>query len=350
MKTGKSLVDLATELQRQSESKKDYLADTRAVALVPTDHGVTLSGVNGGMSIKPLAHSQIAETVGIPKPYYDRMLAEAPHLLATNVNEWFTRKPQRRLVRTLDNSVRAMLSDSYRPLDSYDLAEAVLPKLQEMGARVISCDVTDRRFYLKAVTDRTEGIVKVGDTMQAGIAISNSETGHGSLRVEALDFRLVCSNGLISEQAVRKAHLGRSGGNLDAIEDAREFFRDETREADDRAFFLKVRDAVGSMFNQERFDKRLNKYREASELMIEADPVKVVEATAKRLTLNKEEESGVLKHLIRGGDLSLFGLVNAVTRLAEDVDSYDRSTELEAFGGRIMALPARDWKSLATAV
>lgn len=350
MKTGKSLVDLATELQRQAESKKDYLADTRAVQLEPIKDGVRLTGVNGGMAIKPLAHGQIAEAVGIPKPYYDRMLAEAPQLLADNVNTWFIRKPQRRLVRTLDNSVRAMLSDSYRPLDSYDLAEAVLPKLQEMGARVISCDVTDRRFYLKAVTDRIDGLVKVGDAMQAGIAVSNSETGHGSLRVEALDFRLVCSNGLISEQAVRKAHLGRSGGNLDAIEDAREFFRDETREADDRAFFLKVRDAVGSMFNQERFEKRLDKYREASTLMIEADPVKVVEVVAKRLTLNKTEETSVLQHLIRGGDLSMWGLVNAITRTAEDADDYDRSNDLEVMGGRVMALPAKDWKSLATAV
>ena len=79
---------------------------------------------------------------------------------------------------------------------------------------------------------------------------SYSEVGQGSLRVEALDVRLVCTNGMISEQAVHKAYLGCNGGrNLDAIEDAREFFRDETRQADDRAFFLKVRDAVGAMFD-----------------------------------------------------------------------------------------------------
>ena len=49
----------------------------------------------------------------------------------------------------------------------------------------------------------------------------------------------------------------RKGRNCsDAIEDAREYFRDETRRADDRAFFLKVQDAVGAMFNAERFNKR----------------------------------------------------------------------------------------------
>ena len=66
----------------------------------------------------------------------------------------------RKLVRTLNNSVRAFLSDSYRPLDNYDLATAVLPKLADLQARVMSCEVTDSRFYLKAVTDRVQGEVK----------------------------------------------------------------------------------------------------------------------------------------------------------------------------------------------
>src|ERR1043166_4992015 len=80
-------------------------------------------------------------------------------------------------------------------------------------------------------------------TARAGVVVSNSEVGQGSLRVEALDFRLVCLNGMIREAAVRKAHLGRGSRGQDAIEDAREYFRLETQQADDRAFFLKVQDA-----------------------------------------------------------------------------------------------------------
>jgi hypothetical protein len=57
----------------------------------------------------------------------------------------------------------------------------------------LSCDVTESRFYLKAVTDRVQGEVKQGDAIQAGLVVSNSEVGQGSLRVEALDSRLVCT-------------------------------------------------------------------------------------------------------------------------------------------------------------
>jgi hypothetical protein len=283
----------------------------------------------------------------IPKPYYDRMLADAPDLLARNVNEWLTRQPARKLVRTLDNQVRAILSDSYRPLDNLELAEAVLPKLVDLKAAVVSAEITEHRFYLKAVTDRVQGEVKVGDVIQAGLVVSNSEVELGALRVEELDYRLVCLNGMIRDQAVRKAHLGRNGRAGDAIEDAREYFGDAKRKADDRAFFLKVGDAVGAMFNAERFNKRLDQYREAGTRAIDADPVAVVEVAAKRFDLNEAERTSALTHLIRGGDLSHWGLANAVTRAAQDVESYDRATELEALGGTVIELKPSDWRALA---
>ncbi len=348
MKNGRTLSDLATELERQSNTKRDYIADTRALTMEPVQSGgVILQGVNGGMTLRPIAHQQIATSLAIPKPYYDRMLADAPDLLSKNVNQWLKATPARKLVRTLDNSVRAFLSDSYRPLDNYDLAEAVLPRLMSLNAKVVSCEVTDSRFYLKAITDKVQGEVKQGDVIQAGLVISNSEVGQGSLRVEALDFRLVCTNGMIREAAVRKAHLGRGHRGQDAIENAREFFRDETRLADDRAFFLKVQDAVGSMFDPVRFNVRLDQYREAAQKTIAADPVQVVEATAKRLTLTEGERSSVLQHLIRGGDLSAWGLANAITRTAEDASDYDRATQLEAAGADVIELNPNQWRTLA---
>jgi hypothetical protein len=47
--------------------------------------------------------------------------------------------------------------------------------------------------------------------------------------------------------------------------------------------------------------------------------------------------------------MSQWGLANAVTRAAQDVESYDRATELEALGGDVVILPAGEWKALASA-
>jgi hypothetical protein len=101
------------------------------------------------------------------------------------------------------------------------------------------------------------------------------------------------------------------------------------------------------MFTPARFRARLDHYRAACERRIEADPVRVVEAMVRRLALTEGEKSSVLGHLIRGGDLSAWGLANAVTRTAEDAADYDRATELEAAGGRVLELPPSDWRALA---
>lgn len=351
MKTGRSLGELAAELERQAASKKDYIADTRKLSMEPArENGVgdvVLQGVNGGMQLKPIAHSQLANTLGIPKAYYDRMLTEAPDLLSRNVNNWLHSGPSKKLIRCLDGQVRAILSDSYRPMDNFELALAVVPKLKELQAEVKSCEVTDNRLYLKAITDRVQGEVKRGDIVQAGVSISNSEVGQGSLRVEALDYRLVCLNGMISEVAVRKAHLGRTKA-YDAIEDARDYFRSETRALEDKTLWMQVQDATGAMFNQDRLNVRLDKYRAAGEKQFASRPIEdVVEVTATRYGLSMEEKSGVLQNLIKGGDLSAWGLANAITRTADNkFVSYDRATELEGLGGRVVELSQKEWDSL----
>ena len=56
-----------------------------------------------------------------------------------------------------------------------------------------------------------------------------------------------------------------------------------------------------------------------------------------------------INHLIKGGDLSGYGLVNAVTRYSQDVEDYDRATEFEALGGKLIELSGREWKGLAEA-
>jgi hypothetical protein len=348
MKTGRTLQALAGELDRQAREKKDYLADTQALRLEPHDgHDVVLRGVNGGMPLRPLAHGQLAAATGIPKAYYDRLLQDAPDLLATNVNRWLANKPERRLLRTLDGAVRAYLTDSYRPLDNFDLASAVLPRLTDLRATVVSGEVTENRFYLKAVTDKIAGEVKKGDLIQAGVVVSNSEVGDGALRIEVLDYRLACTNGMVSETAIRKAHLGRGRRDADVLDNAVEFMRDETRMLEDKAFFSKVQDAMTAMFDQARFDKRLDRYRAAAGMEIKKDPAKVVEATAKTFGLTEAEGGNVLAHLIRGGDLSAWGLANAITRSAEDCPEYDRASDLEKFGGKVIELEPSQWKVLA---
>jgi hypothetical protein len=208
--------------------------------------------------------------------------------------------------------------------------------------------LTERRLYIKAVTDKISGEVKVGDIVQSGIVISNSEIGYGSVRIEPMIYRLSCLNGLISQDySLRKYHIGRNNGDFD-FESTREFFKDDTKLADDKAFWMKVQDIIAATFTQELFDRIVDKFRDADARKIDQDPVKAIEVLAIRNAFTENERVGVLKHLIEGGNLSAYGLANAVSRASQDVQSYDRATELEELAGDIIELPKKDWNLIAS--
>jgi hypothetical protein len=199
--------------------KKDFIASTEVLEM--TDKAeITLEG-NAPLSVTDHAHTQIATRLDIPAKYYARMRSQAPELLAANVNQWFHQKPERRMVRTLDGSMRAFLSERYRRLDNYELAEAVLPVLKEMGEglKIVSTELTEAKMYIKVINERLELEVKQGDVVQAGMVISNSEVGMGSLKVEPLIYRLVCTNGMIAQDHSQKRyHVGRNAEEGEAYE------------------------------------------------------------------------------------------------------------------------------------
>lgn len=351
MKTGKSLVELATEIQRQAEAKKDFIADTRSLSMGNDGKQIILPNNDGYASAFELtqhAHRQVGERLKIPAGYYDRMLAEAPDLLAHNVNQWFARQPERRMIRTLDSKARAFLSDRYRIMDNDQIAEAVLPILMDNpDLEIISSEITENRMYIKALNHRLEGDVGVGDMVQAGIVISNSEIGAGAFKVEPLLYRLVCTNGMVVNAAARKAY--HTGKRAATEEMSYEIYRDETLAADDKAFFLKTQDLVrAAVADAQGFNAIVNQFRESKGNKLN-DPVAAVEVVSKRYALREDESNSVLRNLIEGASMSQFGLVNAVTRTAQDVESYDRATDLERLGGTILDLDRSQWKEIQEA-
>ena len=183
--------------------------------------------------------------------------------------------------------------------------------------------------------------------MQAGVVVSNSEVGCGMLSVRPLVYRLVCRNGLVaSDRMLRKTHVGRA---LDSEETSGVVFKGDTLQADDRAFFLRVRDVVEAAVSEATLRAAGEKLRKTEGIQLAGDPVKTVEVLAQRFALAEDERSGVLRSLVEGGELSGYGLINAVTHFSQQVADYDRVTELEALGGRLLELREAEWRTLAVA-
>ena len=345
MKQGKTLQELGTELQRQRSLRKDFVADTRSLEMESGEAGARirlfLENQEHVFGISDTAHQQIASRLQIPFRYYQKMQTAYPGLLDENVNGWFAKAPERRMVRVLDGRIRAFLSDRYRRLDNLELCAAVLPVIQAMkGADIESCEVTDTHMYIKVINKKLKAEVSVGDVVQAGFCISNSEVGLGSLKVEPLIFRLVCKNGLIvKDYTQKKYHVGRQ---VEAEEDAAyELYSDETLAQDDKAFFMKVQDTVRCAVDEARFQLTVDKMRAAMQIPLARDPVQEVELLADKFMLSQNERGDVLRQLFMGRDNSLYGLINAVTAASQIADSYERATDMERIGGEllVMSLP-----------
>lgn len=386
MKAGVSLQDFAAEIERQQNSKADFIVDSRRLQLVshvkadsiaraaspllPDWTGSSLlldgAGEDGGVGdfrVTDHTHGQIAERLGIPKTFYDRLrhghtpkrgASKPAHLDVFDnlVNGLFHGQGEKRMVRTLDGKARAYLSNRYRPLDNFDLASCVLPIISEWAgngdARIESCQVTDARLYIKVVLPKIQAEVKLNDVVQSGFVISNSEVGLGSLSVYPLVYRLVCLNGMIREsEGMRKYHVGRAA---DVGEGALDVFRNETLRQDDKAFWMKVEDVVRASANEAKFEAIVAEMRNAASSEKIADPVGAVERLANTFSFQEREQKSILAHLIEGGDLTAYGALNAITRASQDVADYDRATELEAAGGALLSLSASDWRAIAVPV
>ena len=324
MKTGRNLQEVLVELNRQNQAKQDFISPAQGMRLREDGQTFEINHLTTSQQevfgTTSLFHRQVASALGIPAKYYDLMQAQKPELLAENVNSWFADKPSSYMVRSMDYGAgqvaRALLSERYRRIDNMEIATAVLPLFAGNDQyEVMSCEVTENRLYLKVVNHRLE-----------------------------MEVRKVCTNGMVvNDMGERRHHVGRQAK---AVEDSFALYSDETMEAEDKAFLLKLRDTTMAAIDEARFSQVVGRLQESMAVPITGKVQDVVQLTAQSYGINAEEQEGILKYLIEGGDLSLYGLSNAVARASQDIVSYDRATTLEGIGWQVATMEPQQWKQI----
>lgn len=344
MKLGRSLTELATEIERQRATKHDYIVNSTSMQMLDDASMMSVNTV-GGFELTDHARRQLATKLDIPLAYFDRLKDKHPALLAHNVNQLMTREPSRGMVRTLDGKIRGFLSDKFRPLDYYDLADAIFPivtEYRDQGLEVASCEITETRMFIKLLLPWQDRELPVPEGLKLGVGhnwfirkiigavvISNSEVGAGALTISPGIFEKQCTNlAVYRDEGFSRMHVGkRITDDGDSIS---RYLSDETKRLDDAAVWAKVRDVVKATMDGRVMDSLVEKMTEARGDLIDTDPVKVIEVFAKRNALTQDERGGLLAHLVNSGEMNRYGLQWAVTRLAGDVESYDRASDLVA--------------------
>ena len=270
MKTGRNLQEVPGRTE-PSESGKTGLHQSGAGDAPPGEmdrllRSTILQPASRRSSVQPRCSTVRWHRPRILAKYYDLMQAQKPELLAENVNSWFADKPSSYMVRSMDYGAgqvaRALLSERYRRIDNMEIATAVLPLFAGNDQyEVMSCEVTENRLYLKVVNHRLEMEVRKGDIVQAGVMISNSEVGLGAVSIQPLVYHPVCTNGMVvNDMGERRHHVGRQAK---AVEDSFALYSDETMEAEDKAFLLKLRDTTMAAIDEARFSQVVGRLQES---------------------------------------------------------------------------------------
>jgi hypothetical protein len=365
---------MVEELERQRDSKRDFVADSRHLAVVPSEDGSGLSLVAGHGSVDqflPEPHkisnpalAQFGERAApsIPVTFLRNLVKEKPDAAATLVSRLIRENGKQQLVRCLDGRVRALLSNKFRIMDHYDVAFAAMAAARDHGGEIIESSLNETHMRMKFTSrevfeileqERVKVIQSRGqlgshtflkqigfkfstdfldpNAVRPTVTISNSETGHGGYHVQLGMMLDACINLAIMQKVTSSFHIG---GKLEAG-----MYSDKTIELDARAIMAKAKDAVAAAFIPETFRGLVDRARVAQDTPV-FNAIEAVDNFVKANdVIGESHKEDLLRHFTDDYDRTAFGFSQAVSRLAQDTSDANDADAIERLAGEIINKP-----------
>jgi hypothetical protein len=258
---------------------------------------------------------------------------------------------------------RAVLSDSFRPVDNLDTLVAAFAGLQEAGLgidsklpadrriEVTGCDLSDRHMYvainapgikalapelLKGYRNPKTGKAAGKDpSISAGIVIRNSEVGGGATALIPRITCLICANGMTyTKDAFRAVHLTakRDEGVVR--------YSDDTVQKELTLVTAKVRDAVSTFLDVDYLRGKIAELEALAGVEV-THPADTIKAVVSEAGFAQGMEDDILNAFTKGGQTTAGGVMQAVTWTAQHVVSADTAYEMEDKAQRVLEVAAR---------
>lgn len=344
-KSQSSALSVIEKVQR--ETPNDRIAHSQSLRFVVQDDRILMTLANRkakGYFQEPLhkhALEQIADKAGVPVLYLNRLLARpyGPELIVENLSRIFKEEDDKKyLIRSVNDEVRGVLSDSFRRMDSAPIIESFAKACGEIGAVPIEGTGGDLRWAVKAILPKVfQPASKAGneELIAFGVQLSNSDFGRGTLSLNAFTTRVICTNHATLEQVMKEVHLGKR------LSEDLEFSK-ETYAADTKTQVLAVKDLVRGVLAPDKVNGLVHKIGEALDARI--DP-KQAWAELPKLGLLKGEVEKVKELFNDAGVEQLpYGtsparLSNAISWFAKSAATPERKLELEQLAGQLLIKP-----------
>jgi len=259
------------------------------------------------------AHDQLLERLEFQKKTFNRLPAKLQILNLNYLIQNFYDKEV--LLRCQDgDQVRGLLSADYTPIDNLEFLEMLSPYCQDANIRWDYSD--DRVLHVQVTFPRTATEVKVGDIVQTGLHITNSEVGIRSVTIAALVYRLRCSNGAIGGGEGAGFFRFRHTGDPDRL-------RDHVKNAIESA-------NISTIKLVEEFKASVNKAIDAPATFLENL------AKDKANDMTQDQFKAALNAYMAEPDPTLFGVTNAITRAAHSNFTGETRYDMERLGAKVL--------------
>jgi hypothetical protein len=264
------------------------------------------------VAVLPSAQRLFANRLRVPHAYLSRCPVQ---LQRDNLNYWLEQERSQRetfFCRFDSNRLRAVFTERYTAIDHME----VLTKMLEYGfdpEGEIHFSLDDEMLVLKIPEPSRTFYLGEKDKIVPGISIVNSEVGIIALSIEAFYFRLVCSNGLITKTAVdaRYKHISRKA--MEEFPDILRVVISQSQQGQDR-FLISTQTQVNN-------------------------PESTIETFARQFQISQEEVQIVKQAYYLEEGATMFHIINAFTRAAQDRSlSASGAYRLERAGGAILGM------------
>jgi hypothetical protein len=242
----KNMVGVLNDIAREFYVRRDYVVRPQRLDYRVSREGVELVLYDSPYRLTSHALNQLYSRAGIPKIFADRVLKlEDYELLRTNLAR-LTEKTsgQGMLLRTVEDTVKGVLSPSYLRLDASPLFEGFIERATRAGFVPYRGMNTDYRYQVSFLLPEVIEIA-ADEFVVFGLSLTTGDYGSQALQVSVIALRIWCSNLAVGTDIFRKVHIGK---RFELLENAIELSA-ETMELDTRTLVSGIGDVVDNSLN-----------------------------------------------------------------------------------------------------
>jgi len=274
---------------------------------------LTEEGNGQGLIMHRRAEVQLLERLGIPVRFFDRCPEKLKWMTANHFaqNGGYDKEVTIRTIK--DNEARAIVSDQYTAIDDVDIMPMVSDVVSDLGGDVKIADFHPDYTHVRIVFPGTETETRPGDIIQTGIHLTNSEVGLRAVHLDAMVYRLICTNGMVRGESNGRTSI-RHVGDRDRLKD---YIRRSIEDA-------KVNSA-----------EMVKKFKASVEMKLN-EPEKFIEGFAAQQKLTQSQFKDILNTFNYYEDKTMYGVINAVTETAQKSETVEGRYQLERIGTSLL--------------